>query len=121
MNTIKLHLIRESTMIAAAVSYFIYLNDNEIARLSNGCDTTLDAPANEKFYLTISTSGKKGSTFQKITPHMSMTMKKVLILPEYCKNGVVTCRIKTKMNLLGAVSFGILRPGSELEVNVNYD
>lgn len=121
MNTIKLKINRENSIFGCAVPYTIYINDKEIAQLPNGRLITTDVPGNEKFYLAVSTSGKQGSVFQKITPHSSMTLKKVLIHPEYCKNGTVTCNIITKANILGAVSFGFLRPGTDLDIHVDYD
>ncbi len=120
MDTIKLNIVREKNAWAAAVPYIVCFNDMEIAKLPNGRSLSLDVPADERFVLKFITSGRDGSVMKKITPHSRLTEHTVMIHPEYCKNGSVSCVIKTRSNLIGMVSMGWLRPLVELEISVDY-
>ena len=115
-----MNIIRKKSFLGAALSYVVYFNDVEIVKIPNGRQVSLDVPADKKFMLTVSIL-KKDSIMQALTPHPMLSSKKVMIHPEYCKNGVIDCTITTHANLTGSISFGWLRSMMELKVSVNYN
>ena len=119
MDTIKLNITRKKQFLSSALSYSVYFNDKEIVKLPNGRGVSLEVPADKKFMLTVSIY-KKDSLLKKLTPHSGLTSKTVMIHPEYCKNGVVDCIITTQIDMLGSMSFGWLRPMSEIDVTIDY-
>lgn len=126
MESIKLNIIHIKNRYGALIPfthmgpYIIYFNDIEIAKIPNGRRVSLDVPANKRFLLTISMIGLN-SLMQKMTPHSALSYKKVTIYPEYCKNGIVNCTIKTHINLIGTSSFGLLNPMWDLDVSIDYN
>lgn len=119
METIKLNIIRKKSYLGAIVPYIVFFNDIEIAKIPNGRQVSLDVPADKKFTLTISVLNNN-SIVKKMNPHSQLFSKKVMIHPEYCKNGVVNCIITTEANLIGTISLGWLRSMSELGVSIDY-
>lgn len=111
MNTIKLNIIRDKAFVGAAMPYRVIINGVEKGKIKIGGSTSYEIPNNQST-LKISMVGNS-LTFHNIE-------KEVVLFPQYCKTGVITCKIKTKFNWLGYLTLGLLQAVGRTELNIEY-
>lgn len=111
MDIIKLNISRDKSFEAAAMPYRILIDGVEMAKLKNGKTISLNL-SNSQMTLKIVMVGSSFS-FHKIE-------KEVVLFTKYCRSGVVNCKIKTKYNWLGGLTFGLLQAVVRLELDVEY-
>ena len=111
MNTIKLNISRDKAFVGAAMPYRIIINGKEICKLKIGKSFSMDLP-NAQSALKVSMVGNS-VTFHKIE-------KEVVLFPQYCKTGIVNCKISTKFNWIGYLTLGLLQAIGRTEIEIEY-
>lgn len=111
MKKSKLHICRDKAFVGAAMPYRIIINGIETAKLAIGKSLFLEIP-NEQSTLKVSMVGNS-FTFHKIE-------KTVVLYPQYCKNDMINCKIKTKPNWVGCLTFGLLQAVGRVELEIDY-
>lgn len=111
MNTITLNINRDKAFVGAAMPYRIIINGTEVGKIKIGKSITCELP-NAQSSLKVSMVGNS-LTFHKIE-------KEVVLFPQYCKTGVIKCTIRTKFNLIGYLSFGLLQAVGRTELEIEY-
>ena len=111
MNTIKLNISRDKAFVGAAMPYRVIINGTEVGKIKIGGSMSCDIP-NTQSTLKISMVGNS-MTFHNIE-------KEVVLFPQYCKTGVINCKIVTKFNWLGYLTFGLLQAIGRTELDIKY-
>lgn len=111
MDQITLNVKREKSFVAGAMPYLIKVDDKEVGKLRIGQDLSVTIP-NAPVTLKVWMVGN-GFTFHKIE-------KSVVLHPERCQRGIITCTIDTKSDALGVISMGLLKPVGSIEIKVDY-
>lgn len=111
MDTIKLNITREKAMVASAMPYSISLNNKNIGKLKNGQEMSYELP-NTQSTLKVSMVGNF-FTVHKLE-------KEVVLFPHYSKTAHITCKINTKINWLGLLTFGLFQAVGKIELNAIY-
>ena len=111
MNTVKLNVARDKSFVAAGMSYRIFINEKEVAKLRIGKVFYCQIPK-ERLVLRIAMVGNALS-FHKM-------VKEVIIFPECSTAGVVNCKVRTKLNLIGLLTGGLFQTIGRIEVDVSY-
>lgn len=111
MGNLKLHIYRDKALVGAAMPYRIIINGVETGKLHIGKDMILELP-NTPSTLKVSMAGNS-FTFHKIE-------KAVVLHSQYCKNGIINCRINTKLNWLGFFTLGLLQAVGRVELQIDY-
>lgn len=112
MDCIKLNIYRDKSLIGAGMPYRIFVNGVEKGKIGIGKSISIDIP-NIQSTLKVSMVGNSLS-FHNIE-------KEVVIFPQYCKNGIVKCRIKTKFNWIGYLTCGLLQAIGRTELEMEYN
>ena len=111
MKTITLNVSRDKSLVGAGMSYRIFINDKEVAKLRIGKTFSCQLP-DEQFALRTSMVGNALS-FHKIG-------KEVVVFPEYSKSGVINCKLRTRLNWLGFLTLGMFQAIGRTEIEVLY-
>ena len=111
METIILNISRDKAFVGAAMPYRIVINGMEKGKIKIGNNMSLELPCNQST-LKVSMVGNSLS-FHNIE-------KEVVLFPQYCKTGVINCRIKTKFNWLGYLTLGLLQAVGRTELEMEY-
>ena len=111
MKTITLNVSRDKSLVGAGMSYRIFINDKEVAKLRIGKTFSCQLPG-EQFTLRASMVGNALS-FHKIG-------KEVVVFPEYSKSGVINCKLRTRQNWLGFLTLGMFQAIGRTEIEVLY-
>lgn len=111
METIKLNITRDKAFVGVAMPYCVTVNGIEVGKMMIGNSMSYELP-NTQSILKVSMVGNS-STFHKID-------KEVVLFPQYCKIGIINCRIKTKVNWLGTLSLGLLQAVGRVELDIEY-
>ena len=111
MSTITLNINRDKAFVGAAMPYRIIINGNEVGKIKIGKSITCELP-NAQSSLKISMVGNS-LTFHKIE-------KEIALFPQYCKTGVINCKIRTKFNWIGYLTFGLLQAIGRTELEIEY-
>lgn len=111
MNTIKLNISRDKAFVGAAMPYRVIINGTEVGKIKIGGSMSCDIP-NTQSTLKISMVGNS-MTFHNIE-------KEVVLFPQYCKSGVINCKIVTKFNWLGYLTLGLLQAIGRTELDIEY-
>lgn len=111
MKNLKLHIYRDKALVGAAMYYRVIINEVETGKLRIGKDMTLEIP-NTQSTLKVSMVGNS-FTFHKIE-------KSVVLYPQYCINGMINCKINTKLNWLGFLTLGLLQAIGRVELQIDY-
>ena len=111
MDTTKLDISRDKALVGAAMPYRIIVNGTEVGKIKIGNSMSFELP-NTQSTLKVSMVGNS-LTFHKIE-------KEVVIFPQYCKTGIINCRINTKFNWLGYLTLGLLQAIGRTELEIEY-
>lgn len=111
MEMIKLNISRDKSFVGAAMPYRIIINGKEMNKIKNGESLSFELPSIQST-LKVSMTGNS-MTFHKIE-------KEVVLFPQYCKTGVINCRIKTKFNWLGCLTFGLFQAVGRMDLDIEY-
>ncbi len=111
MKIIKLNISRDKAFVGAAMPYRIIINGKEMNKIKIGGSLSFELPCIQST-LKVSMVGNS-MTFHKIE-------KEVLLFPQYCKNGVINCKIKTKFNWLGYLTLGLLQAIGRTVLDIEY-
>ena len=111
MNTIKLNISRDKAFVGGAMPYRIIINGTEKGKIRTGKNMLFELPDTQST-LKISMIGNS-LTFHNIE-------KEVVLFPQYCKTGVINCKIRTKFNWLGYLTLGLLQAIGRTELNIEY-
>lgn len=111
MKTIKLNIRRDKAFVGAAMPYRIVINGTEVGKMKIGSSMFYELP-NTRSTLKVSMVGNS-LTFHKIE-------KEIVLFPQYCKTGVIRCKIKTKFNWLGYLTLGLLQAVGKVELEIEY-
>lgn len=111
METIKLNIKRDNSMIGGAMPYRIIVDGKEEAKLTIGKSFSLEI-LKKQVTLKVSMVGN-AMTFHKIE-------KEIVVFPQYCKTNIVNCAITTKLNWLGVLTLGLFQALGRVEINVEY-
>lgn len=111
MDTIKLNISRDKALVGAAMPYRVIINGTEKGKIKIGGNMSFELP-DTRSTLKISMVGNS-LTFHNIE-------KEVVLFPQYCKTGVINCKINTKFNWLGYLTFGFLQAVGRTELNIEY-
>lgn len=111
MKIIKLNISRDKAFVGAAMPYRIIINGKEMNKMKIGGSLSLELPCIQST-LKVSMVGNS-MTFHNIE-------KEVLLFPQYCKNGVINCKIKTKFNWLGYLTLGLLQAIGRTVLDIEY-
>ncbi len=107
MNKIKLNICRSKSFVGAAMPYRIIINGSEVGNILIGNRMSFDIP-NTQSSLKVSMIGNS-LTFHKIE-------KEVVLFPQYCKTGGINCVVKTTVNWIGLLTFGLLQAVGKIEI-----
>lgn len=107
----KLCIIRESSFVGCVVPFRIFINKNEIGKVSNGESINIDAP-NENFNLKFVAVGA-AITFHPVYAD-------ILIEPSKSNSGQIKCHLQTTLNVLGAITGGFVTRVGNLKIDVDY-
>ena len=111
MNNIKLIISRDKSFVGAAMPYRIIINGKELCKIKIGDTKSFELP-NSQMTMKVSMVGNS-MTFHSIE-------KEVVLFPQYCKTGVVNCKIKTKTNWFGFFTLGLLQAIGRTVLDVEY-
>lgn len=111
MKTVKLKISRDKAIVGAAMPYRIVINGTEVGKMKIG-DTMFYELPDTQSTLIVSMVGNS-LTFHKIE-------KEIVLFPQYCKTGIISCNIKTKLNWLGFLTFGLLQAIGRTELDLEY-
>lgn len=111
MSTITLNLYRSKAFVGGAMPYRIIINGTEVGKMMIGKSLSCEIP-NAQSSLKVSMVGNS-LTFHKIE-------KEIVLFPQYCKTGVINCKIKTKLNWLGYLTLGLLQAIGRTELEIEY-
>lgn len=107
----KLCIIREKSLVGCVVPFRIFINQNEIGKVSNGQSIVINAP-DENFILRFVMVGE-AVTFHPVHAE-------ILIDPFKSTSGQIICHLQTTLNVLGAVTGGLVTRVGNLKINVDY-
>ena len=88
MNNIKLIISRDKSFVGAAMPYRVIVNGRELCKMKIGDTMSFELP-NIQMAIRVSMVGNS-MTIHSIE-------KEMVLFPQYCKTGVVNCKIKTKI------------------------
>ena len=108
---IKLNISRDKAFAGAAMPYRIIINGKELNTIKNGGSLSFELPSIQST-LKVSMIGNS-MTFHNIE-------KEVVLFPQYCKTGVINCKIKTKFNWLGSLTFGLFQAVGRMDLDIEY-
>lgn len=111
MSTITLNINRDKAFVGAAMPYHIIINGTEVGKLTIGKSMLCELP-NVQSSLRVSMMGNS-MNFHKIE-------KEIVLFPQYCKTSVINCKIKTKFNWIGFLTFGFLQAVGRTELEIEY-
>ena len=111
METIKLNISRDKAFVGAAMPYRIIFNGKEMNKIKIGGSLSFELPCIQST-LIVSMVGNS-MTFHNIE-------KEVVLFPQYCKTGVINCKIKTKFNWLGCLTLGLLQAVGKTDLDIEY-
>lgn len=111
MDQITLNVKRERSFVGGAMTYLVKVDDREVGKLRIGQDLSLTIPKHP-VTLKVWMIGN-GFTFHKLE-------KSVVLHPEKCQRGIITCTIETKSDTLGVISMGLLKPVGNINIEVDY-
>lgn len=113
MEKITLNITRDKSFIGAAMSYRINLNGTEIGLLRVGESISIEIDSADNLSLSASMVGNAIS-IHKIE-------KEILLQPKFCKTKVIDCLIRTKFNIIGFLTLGLLSAIGNTEIRVMYN
>ena len=111
MNIIKLNISRDKSFVGGAMPYRIIINGIVMGKMNIGDNMSLELP-NTQSTLRVSMIGNS------LTLHN--VEKDVVLFPQYCKTGVIICRIRTKLNWVGFLTLGLLQAVGSLDLDIEY-
>lgn len=111
MRTIKLNISRDKSFVGAAMSYRIYINNQEVDKLKVGNTITLEIPDHP-------TTIKVSMVGNAINIHP--IMKEVVLFPEKSESGIIDCLITTKPNWVGILTSGLFQAVGRAELIIDY-
>ena len=111
METITLNVSRDKSLVGAGMSYRIFINGKEVAKLRTGKNFSCQLP-NEQFALRCSLVGN-ALAFHKME-------KEAVIFPQYCVSNTVNCKLRTRFNVLGILTLGLFQAIGRTEIEVLY-
>ena len=111
MDSIKLNIGRDKAFVGAAMPYRIIINGMEKGKIKIGNNISFELPCDQST-LKVSMVGNS-LTFHKIE-------KEVVLFPQYCKTCIINCKIRTKFNWLGFLTFGLLQAIGRTELEIDY-
>lgn len=109
---INLIIYRESFFFGSALPYRIYINGEEVKKISSGSRVSLTIPETE---VTL-----KVSTFSNFLC-LHKSEKEITLYPEQCKSGTITCDIRPNLNTIGYLTSGLFQPIVNLTIDVVYE
>lgn len=111
MDTIKLNISRKKSFVGSAMPYRILINGMEVDKIKIGTNVSYELP-NAQSTLKVSMVGNTLS-FHNIE-------KEVVLFPQYCKTGIIDCIIRTKLNWLGFLTYGLLQAVGRMDLEIVY-
>ena len=111
MEKIIINISRDKAFVGAAMPYRIIINGIEKGKINIGKNMSFELE-NSQSTLKVSMVGNS-LTFHNIE-------KEAVLFPQYCKAGVINCKIRTKFNWLGYLTLGLLQAIGRTELDIEY-